>query len=102
PPRACGAADVAARPDDRTAARRTAAPGPPRPAAGCRLGCAPAAQPEVADRPGDGAVHGRRRADRAAHLGRAPERLQSARRAPGAVVAPLVRDDRPGERHLLA
>ena len=47
-------------------------------------------------------LHGRRRGDRAVDLGRQPDRLQHPRHAAGAVVAPPVRHDRPGQRHLLA
>ena len=66
-----------------------------------RLAPAATAEQEVADR----AVHGRlrdpHRAHRAVDLGRAPDGFQPARRPPGAVVEPPVRDDRPGQRHLL-
>ncbi len=62
---------------------------------------APAREPEVALRPdrdhGDGAGRGLRPLDRDAR----PERLLAAGRQAEPVVAPLLRDDRPGERHLL-
>ncbi len=60
------------------------------------------AQPEGSPRRRDGRLRRDHRADRAADLGRRPERLQPARRAwRGALVGPPVRNDRPGQRHLL-
>ena len=105
-PRPAGAdrADVAARPDTSTLEPRRAAAGA-RSAAGSASpagSCCCCATRSRASGSSMVALRRGRRADRAADLGRRPERLQPARRAPGAVVAPPVRHDRPGQRHLLA
>ena len=52
--------------------------------------------------PGHARVRRDHRADRAADLGRRPERLRPARGPAGAVVESPVRNDGPGKRHLLA